>query len=345
MRILYLGDSAPHSGSCQRAVAFRRLGHEVRHLDPENEFIRGRWQSKWHYHTGYRFLGRELCGWLAVQLGNERYDLAWIDGGSLFGVEALGVLRLHVPRLVNYNVDDPTGPRDWRRFHTLRRAVSHYDVMVTVREPTRVELLDLGAPQVLKTIRSYDDELLKPVPLQEVEKQHWSSGVLFVGTWMPERGPFLAKLVQANVPLTIYGDRWSRAPEWPLLRAYVRNTAIYGRDYVRAIQSSKICLGLLSRENRDLHTIRSSEIPYIGSLFCAERTSEHMAMYVDGQEAVFWSDEAECISRISSLLSDDAARVRIAAAGHARVLALKLAHVDVLAAILAQVCERHPREK
>ena len=117
----------------------------------------------------------------------------------------------------------------------------------------------------------------------------------------------MAELVRAGLPLSIWGHRWQKAPEWPLLAPYWRGPAQDDPEiYARIIQSAKISLGLLSRGNRDRHTTRSFEIPAVGGLLCAERTDEHCASYKEGVEAVFWKDARECIEQCRRLLSDDA---------------------------------------
>jgi spore maturation protein CgeB len=88
---------------------------------------------------------------------------------------------------------------------------------------------------------------------------------------------------------------------------------------VRAIQYSRIAIGLVSEQNEDEHTNRSIEIPAIGSLLCAKRTPEHSAIYEDGVEAVFWSDAEECIAHCRALLADPARLDRIARAGQAKI--------------------------
>ena len=45
-------------------------------------------------------------------------------------------------------------------------------------------------------------------------------------------------------------------------------------------QKPPLCLGLLSKGNRDLQTTRSLENPYAGGPLCAQRTSERLALYV-----------------------------------------------------------------
>ena len=105
----------------------------------------------------------------------------------------------------------------------------------------------------------------------------------------------------------------------------------------RGVQCAKICLGLLSRENRDLHTTRSMEIPSLGSLLLAERTAEHEALYRDREEAVFWSSADECVAQARALLADDARRTAIAAAGRQRCIANGHLNEKVIARVLSEV--------
>jgi hypothetical protein len=166
------------------------------------------------------------------------------------------------------------------------------------------------------------------------DRRKWSSDVLFIGTWFPERGPFMSTLAQEGIALSIWGDRWQKAPEWGILKQYWRGPAVYGDDYARAIQGSKICLGLLSKGNRDLHTTRSVEIPSLGAVFCAERTSEHMAMYKDGEEAIFFTDARDCAKVCGSLLQDEALRESIARGGRLRFLRNGFTNEKTCASIL-----------
>ena len=116
------------------------------------------------------------------------------------------------------------------------------------------------------------------------------------------------------------GDRWYKAHEWSNIKKTWRGPGLVGQDYVKAIQSARICLGLLSKDNRDLHTQRSSEIPYIGSVLCAERTGEHQAMYRENEEALFWDTPEECAHNCFTLLADEPRRQTIACAGQQRCI-------------------------
>ncbi|MCK1616111.1 glycosyltransferase family 1 protein [Bradyrhizobium sp. 159] len=165
-----------------------------------------------------------------------------------------------------------------------------------------------------------DEIAHRSVDLSAAEKAKFTSQVSFIGTWMPERGPFLRHLIDRGVPLTIFGPRWDKAPEFSALKQHVRLGALSPEDYVKAVQCTSIAIGLLSKGNEDLHTTRSIEIPAIGTLFCAERTSEHIEMYTEGEEAIFWNSVEECANKCLGLLEDPPRIARISRAGHARAL-------------------------
>lgn len=318
LHILYIG---PVSGTClDRANALRRLGHQVTHLDLRTLLPATVWVDRLLWRLGGHWLSYPLASALSTALKGQRFDLCQVDNGEWVSPAVIRVLRRHCPRVINYNIDDPTGPRDMQRFAAYRRAVPHYDLVAVVREDNLPELQALGARRTLRVWRSADEIEHAPRPLTEQDHARWDCDVLFLGTWMPERGPFLMELIRLGVPLTIRGGNWQKAPEWESLKAHWKGGAIGGDDYAKAIQCAKVNLGLLSKGNRDLHTTRSLEIPALGGLFCAERTSEHMAMYEDGVEAVFWSDAQECARQCLALLEDDARRRLIAERGHARYL-------------------------
>ncbi|MCA1550698.1 glycosyltransferase family 1 protein [Bradyrhizobium sp. BRP19] len=182
-----------------------------------------------------------------------------------------------------------------------------------------------------------DEIAHRATPLSEEDKFRFFSHASFVGTWMPERGAFLLRLIDRGVPLTIFGPRWEKAPEFPLLKDHVRLGSLSSEEYVKAIQCTSIAIGLLSKGNQDLHTTRSIEIPAIGTLLCAERTAEHLAMYSEGEEAVFWDDADECASTCLDLLADQERLRRISKAGNARALRNGHFNENLIASVLRQI--------
>lgn len=317
LNILYLG---PISGTClDRANALRRLGHNVIHIDLRTMLPTTSWVDKVTWHLGGNLLAPLLIPKLRKALKDEQYDLCWVDGGEWVTPKVINLLRQHAQKIVSYSIDDPLGPRDGPRFKAYRQSLPKYHLNAVVRNENVAEAYALGAVDVMRVYRSADEVSHAPRKLSESDHKAWDADVLFLGTWFPERGPFLLDLIKRGVPLTIRGSGWQKASEWPELKAYWRGGSIAGDNYAKAIQCAKVNLGMVSKENRDLHTTRSLEITALGGLLCAERTIEHAQMYEEGEEALFWSDAKECAAMCKLALADESRRQAIAKAGQQRL--------------------------
>jgi spore maturation protein CgeB len=292
LRIAYVGPA--YGTSLLRAAALKRLGHAVSIIDPLDRIGRSVWMFRWLHYAGGLGVGAWSDRPIFDAVKQSEPGLIWVDQGAYLGANLISNLRtLSVP-IVNYTQDDPFGVRDGRRFNRYFKALPLYDLLVVVREENIAEAYARGARDVLRVWMSADEVAHRPRLLTNEDRQRWGSEVCFAGTWMPERGPFMAELVRAGLPLSIWGDRWHKAPEWPVLARHWRGP---GQDdpeiYARIIQTAKISLGLLSKGNRGRHTTRTFEIPAVGGLLCAERTDEHCKSYMEGVEAVFWDDAKE----------------------------------------------------
>jgi spore maturation protein CgeB len=295
----------------------------------------------WQHYLGSVGLASLVRTRVLEQLeGRGGFDIVWVDSGGLVSPELVENLKQFGRRVINYNVDDPYGTRDLNMWHQYRRAVRIYDLVVVVRKENVAEAQALGARKVLLVYRSADEVAHAPLELSEEERDKWASDVLFVGTAFPERGPFMAKLIRCGVPLSIYGADWSKSRHWKTIRPYWKGESLVnGNTYALAIQSAKVCLGLLSKGNRDLHTTRSMEIPSLGGVFCAERTEDHLAIYKEDEEAVFWSSAEECAAKCRALLADEAWRRSVAEKGRKRYLKNGWTNMKVAERILHAVFE------
>ena len=334
-RILYIGNSGTGGTSRHRADALRRLGHEVLIADPYlalKASLENQWMGAFHYRTGYRFLQSAVERWMSGLLpGFKNFDIAWVDNGELLGAKSVRMLNAAGLTTLLFNHDDPAGKRDGRRFDSLLKALAFYDLCAVVRQQNIQEYQALGAKNVLRTWMSYDEIVHAPYPDQAGIPDIFRSEVVFIGTWMRGEGrdQFVLDLLERGIPVSIWGQRWQKSPLWEPLKACHRGGNLSGRDYVAAIQGAKVCLGMLSKGNRDLHTTRSMEIPYAGGVLCAERTSEHLELYREGVEAVFWSSVDECAQQCGRLLADAEWRESVRLAGMARIRASHRGHEDV----------------
>jgi hypothetical protein len=319
MKILYLGNDRGTAG--HRANALRRLGHDVTILNPLHGISKVPLSGPWRRYLGSVGLASLARAYVLQSISGQTFDLVWVDGGPLVSRRLVHDLRTSARRVINYNVDDPFGPRDVNYWLQYRRAVCAYDLLVVVRDENVEEARRLRARKVLHVFRSADEEAHAMRVLTDEERARWASEVLFVGTGFRDRGVFFAELIRLGVPVSIYGNSWGSLKEWKTIQPYWKGPGLEDAySYATAILAAKVSLGLLAKENRDLHTTRSMEIPSLGGVFCAQRTREHVALYSENEEAVFWSSPEECASKCNALLSNDSWRQSVARKGHERYL-------------------------
>ncbi len=320
MRIVYIGSK--WGTSLHRAHTLERLGHQVVFLDPQSLLKMPQWLARLHFHSGYAGIGLCLNNRLLHKVSVAAPDLIWVNQGEFLGPGIVQRLhRMGIP-IINYANDNPFSFENRKRFARYRAALPYYDLVVVVFEESVQFAEQLGAKHVVRVYLSADEAAHTRRTLTSEQKRRYSSEVAFVGTWMADhRGQFIATLIRRGVPLSIWGDRWQKAPEWPLIQSHWRGFGVYDDDgYGAIIQSAKICLGLVNKASGNLHTGRSVQIPALGALLCAERTDEHVAMYDEGTEAIFWNDADECADKCLSLLKQPELCKQIAKRGHERCL-------------------------
>ncbi len=337
--ILYLGDDSAGSTSGHRVAALRRLGHEVIPVDPRSLFSSGSRVKQWlDYRTGYRLIQCKLLAALQCRILELSLcpTLIWVNSGELLGSEILAWLRLafNCP-LVLYCNDDPSGPRDWLRFASLRHALPLYDLCICCREVNELEWLALGASRVLRVWMSYDELI------HYVNDSTCSPCLIvsFAGTNIPNehRDRFLLALLRCGVPLSLQGSNWQRSPVWSHLKPCYSDQALRDRAYASYLRKHALSLGLLSHGNRDLHTRRSAEVPAAGGVLLAERSSEHQLLFEEGVEAFFWDSTDECASVAKKALVNPATLGSVRKAGHELVGAAGMGNEDICQHVLAML--------
>jgi spore maturation protein CgeB len=322
----------------------RRLGHEVELLDPHALVERlncGNALQKLHNITGQRLLSVVVHRWLLSHgpVAARQASLIWVNGGQLLSPKSVAYLRAAKVPLVLYNNDDPFGSRDGNRFLQVRKSISLYDLCVTVRQPTAVDIGRAGAKKVLVVRFSYDEVAHAPLHESTPLPREFISDIVFVGTWIRGEGreKCLEHLRKGGLNVSIWGERWNKSHEKTLVKECWRGTSVSGLQYVQAIAGAKVAIGLLSSGNRDLHTQRSVEIPYAGGLLCAQRTLDHADMFKEGHEAVFWDSPEECLQVCRDLQANEDRRRRVVANGMRKVRELKVGNEEIVRRILEEI--------
>ncbi len=245
-------------------------------------------------------------------------DIVWIDKGLAITSETLRSIKATCPQavLVSFSPDDMLNPNNQTE-HYLD-CISLYDHHITTKSYNVGELQSLGARNVLMIDNSYCRRSHKPVHLTKEQRIKLGGPVGFIGFWEQEREEYMSFLAESDMPVRVWGP-WKRGSTYhPNMT--VEGKIAWGEDYATTLCAFDINLCFLRKENRDLQTTRSVEIPACGSFMLAERTDEHLSLFKEGEEAEFFESKEEMCDKVSFYLQHEDLRRKVAFAGYSRCL-------------------------
>jgi spore maturation protein CgeB len=349
--IVYVGPLAYGQTCRQRLEALKALGHHVWGVDtmpPEVERRRGALAER---------LGRKIWGPRDLGQINERVlrrveehrpEILWIDKGLIIDPRTLLRAKEISPQTVtvSYSPDDMMNPDN--QSPQYLKGVGLYDLHVTTKSYNVAELRGLGARAVLFVNNAYCPITHRPWRLTSEERSRLGGPVGFIGTYEPPRADLLLWLARQGIPVKVWGS-WPKGLGKGLTNLTIMGAPLWGKEYAKGIGAFDINLAFLNKKNRDLQTTRTMEIPACGAFMLAERTSEHLALFQEGQEAEFFASPAELLAKIRYYLDHGEERQRIAAAGLARCQRSGYSTHATMARILTNIAKHHfckqPREE
>jgi len=305
--------------------ALRRAGWSAQ-VVAEWESIPVRWQSPF-----MRVLGRAVRP-LAVHEFNRRLEQqailtrpelllvfkgAFVQAATLEKLRSRGIRCLCFYPDVSFRTHGPYLPS----------ALRHYDWIFTTKSFGLRDLKDqLGISRASLVHHAFDPDLHRPVAASLADVQRYGCDVSFIGTWSPKKERILREL-HSRLPalhMRIWGEQWTTSKRRRGLEGIVEGRAVEGEEYVRAIVSSKINLGILSEERAgssagDQITSRTFHIPACGGFMLHERTAEVREVLHEPSQVACFSGMDELVMQVSALLEDDAERAAIAARGRERI--------------------------
>ncbi len=337
MRILYVGTG--DEGTCRaRRRALQHFGHDVTVLNPKDylkDLNRLTMNLYYRFLTGPRTVrfNEDL-----LRLTKEKaFDWIWVDKGTFVFPRTVKRLRGKGLFVIHHCTDDFMNPNQRMHFRYYKKALRDYHVHLTSNACNIAELKSMGVEFPVQTYLGFDHEWLHCDGQRPRSVARLSSDVAFVGHWRKHLDDFLMPLMEAGVNLRIWGPYWNRSP----CRAHYRGHAAFVRatdeEYPNILASTRIGLCFLSRANRNSSTGRSFEIPAVGTFMLGERTAEHLSFYEEGIEAEFFDSPAELLQKVRHYLLHDAARERIAQAGHGRAMTAGYSYRERIASDLTNL--------
>ncbi len=342
-RILFVGPLVEGGTSLQRCRTFRRLGHDVFAVDE----LPAPW-SKVALTLPYRGVpparraprprGREPP---AARAGRRAARRTWCgsrrDSPSSRPPCARCASAGRETVLLNYSGDDMFNPRNQSR--QWRAGLPLYDLHVTTKRHNLSELRAAGARDVFHVDKAFDPLVHRPMPVTpEVRARLRRRGRLRRLARGRADAPRCSTWPATACRCGSGGPGAACARRTPNLR--IEGRPLWSDDYASAVSAFRINLCFLRKVNRDRHTTRSVEIPACGGFMLAERTEEHLALFEEDREAVYFSSDDELLEKVRWYLAHEDERARIAEAGRRRCWAGGYTYERRLEDVLAHVAAR-----
>lgn len=261
-------------------------------------------------------------------------NIIFIIKGNEIYPNTLKKVKTNFPniKLINWSQDDMYSFHNRSLFYTF--GLKYYDLIVTQKSYNVSELKKLGAHEVLFQNKAYSKDIHNPT----ICNKKYNNDVVFVGFPEKERNTSMMYLAKNGIKIDIYGY----PNQWKKLNYYHENISIhpeslYGKKYAEALSCAKISLCFLRKINRDLQTSRSIEIPACKGFMLAERTDEHLELFEENKEAVYFSNDDELLEKVRYYLANEQERVEISNNGYVKCLNGEYSYDDRVIEILKKV--------
>lgn len=284
MRLLLTANPAPTHVGRHLLNAARSLGWQVEIMDVNAAFAGPPLLRRLCWHVlGHRPLRlRRFSRTLEARCRVLKPDLVLATGIAPLDRTALITLKgLGIP-VANFLTDDP-----WNRSHRapwFMEALHNYAHVFTPRHANEEELRALRGPGVSWLPFAYaPEEHHAPRVVTPDDRRRWGHLVAFIGGADADRVAAVRALIQAGVPVGLWGGYWKEHPD---LAPYAHGHADE-EQCRRIVASAGVNLCLVRRANRDGHSMRSYELPAIGGCLVVEDTEDHRRLFCTPESAVF----------------------------------------------------------
>lgn len=323
MRILSVGRMSGISNTCRlRTDALKKIADEVDIINSEEKPITIWYKIAYHlflYGLPVRLPDIDKANrQIIAHLEKNQYDIVWIDKGITINRSTLIKIKEIQPNavIVSYSPDNMALRHN--QSQNYLECMDLYDLHFTTKSYILDGLKDLGAKEVVFVNKSYEESFHYPRKITKDDVQRLGEDVGFVGAWEKERMDSILYLTRNGIKVRVFGTKeWQQCKnDNPNLR--IEDHGLYDEDYAKSFRCFKISLCFLRKMNKDQQTSRTMEIPACGGFMLAERTKEHMALFDEGKEAEFFSNDEELLQKCRYYLEHDEEREIIAKAGTLR---------------------------
>ena len=280
MKILFIGSKS--GNSYLQYLTLKKLYSNVDIIDSNEVFIWPSISRKIFYHISPYLLEFYINFYILKKI-KKNYDLIYVRSGEVISKKLILKLKKITKKIVFFCNDNPFVKRDKYRWKLFLGAAKYYDKIAFQDSSRIIPSKKYGVKNPLLVLPGYDEKIHTKKTISFADKNKFNNDVVFVGTWSPQKGFFLKKVIELGLNIKIYGNRWNKDPHFELIKKNIIIGHVDNPKYSKIIQCSKIALCLFSEENLDTITARSMEIPAIGTLLISMRTKAMKEIFVENK--------------------------------------------------------------
>jgi len=340
MKILSIGNFSDFgsSNTCTlRTRALEQLGNNIYKIDTSGINMKYRilYRIGRHLYSRYLpdipFANKKILR----EVETNSYDLVWIDKGITIYGETLNRIKCISPKtkIIGYSPDLMTVKNNQSK--QFIESLPFYDLYVTTKSYAVEDMKIMGCKTVVYQGNAFMEDYHYPRQVTPDIFEKLGGDVGFIGAWEKERAESIIFLAKNNINVRVWGDkRWKYLQgKYPSLK--IENKGLFSDEYCQALSAFKINLCFLRKINFDQQTTRSVEIPACKGFMLAERTKEHLELFREDEEAVYFSNNQELLEKCKLYLANSGHRNIIAIQGHNRCMSSGYSYKERIKEILS----------
>tara|TARA_B100001057_G_scaffold251918_1_gene252148 strand:+ start:1499 stop:2524 length:1026 start_codon:yes stop_codon:yes gene_type:complete len=313
--IIYFGPNIKGSTTEKRIKSLKELKYKVNIIDSCRYYqIRKSILKAIQIRAGFGPVYKETLTTVLKEINKFKPEYLIIEIGYLFNINSLNKIKEKYPQLkLIFLTVDSIKTRTFQKSFFLK-TLSLYNFIVTTKSSDIEIYKKYRAKKIIFSYQGIDEKNFFDYVLS-INENHLKSEVVFIGDYGKDRANTIKFLIEANVPIKIFGFNWNR---YKFFKTFYFGPAM-ADDYYKILNNTKIALGFLNKEVGDTYTTRSLEIPAAGALLIAEETEDHKKLFKENKEAVFFKNKNELLEKIRYYLLNNEKRKKIAKSGRNRM--------------------------
>jgi len=266
---------------------------------------------------------------LISSVRNNTYDFILVNNGWHLTDRTINTIKKYTKYVLNWSTDELFNDAFSSFIHT--ESYSKYDCVFSQRK------------HLFSVYRNKGIKRLEYLPLFYYPEHHlivtsgndrniWGSDIAFMGTWSKNREKMIDFLDGHNVK--IWGGYWNKSNKEFKKKFTITNKIAWLEDMARVVNSTKIIIDALTKEQNDKINMKNYQVPACGGFLITNRTDVILELFEEDKEIVCYDSYKELKEKCEYYLLHEEERSKIAINAHKKVVNGQNTILDVAKKIL-----------